>query len=149
MLVGAISYVLYGIVFFIRSFVGNGFELGVETLNGVTVSQLNTLNPAIFYYIQHLHVATAEFIIATGIAVAALSWYGVRSGQLWAFVAAVIAPVVGIAVVIPMHWLNNFSHNWITHLGPIYLGTVIFVIGALIALKGFMVKSDVAISKGG
>jgi hypothetical protein len=35
-------------------------------------------------YIGHLHVATTVFIIATGIAVTALAWYGVHSGMLWA-----------------------------------------------------------------
>src|SRR2546428_7284196 len=48
----------------------SGFELGVQTLNGVTRDHLNALNPAIVHYIGHLHVATAGFIAATGIAVA-------------------------------------------------------------------------------
>ena len=40
MLIGAVIFVVYGVVFFIRSFVGKGFELGVDTLNGVTVAEL-------------------------------------------------------------------------------------------------------------
>ena len=138
MLIGAIGYLGYAVVFFIKNFVGDGFELGVDTLNGVTEANLDALNPAIVAYIDHLHVATASFIAATAIAVAALVWYGVRRGQWWAWIAAVVSPVVGIAVVIPMHWVGDFDYEWLTHLGPIYLGTLVFVGGALIALKGLI-----------
>ncbi len=140
MLIGALSFVGYAVVFFFRNFMGTGFELGVETINGVTRADLNALNPAIVYYIGHLHVATAGFIAATGIAVAALAWYGVRRGEWWAWVTAVVAPVVGLVVALPMHYLNLFHSDHVTHLGPIYLGTVVFVIGALMALRGLMAK---------
>ena len=140
MLIGALSFIGYAVVFFFRNYFGTGFELGVETLNGVTRAELNALNPAIVPYIGHLHIATAGFIAATGIAVAALAWYGVRRGEWWAWIAAVVSPVVGLAVALPMHYLNLFTYNWVTHLGPIYLGTLVFVVGALIALKGLTEK---------
>lgn len=140
MFIGAVSFIGYAIVFLFRNYFGGGFELGVETLNGVTRAELDALNPAIVPYIGHLHVATAGFIAATGIAVAALAWYGVRQGAWWAWVAAVVSPVVGLAVALPMHYLNLFQHNWVTHLGPIYLGTAVFVIGALMALRGLLAK---------
>jgi len=140
MLIGALSFVGYAVVFFFRSFTGSGFELGVDTLNGVTASQLAALNPAVLYYINHLHVATAGFIAATGIAVAFLAWHGVRKGAWWAWVAAVISPVVGLAVALPMHYTGGFRHDWVTHLGPIYLGTLVFVAGALVALGGLVKK---------
>jgi len=135
MLIAAVAFVLYGVVFFIRSFAGSGFELGVATLGGMTRGELAATYPAIAYYITHLHVATAAFIIATGIAVAALSWWGVRRGEWWAWWAAVIAPVVGLVLALPMHWTSAaFEHDWLTHLAPIYLATVVYVIGALWAL---------------
>lgn len=140
MLIGALSFIGYAVVFFFRNFTGTGFELGVETINGVTRADLNALNPAIVYYIGHLHVATAGFIAATGIAVAALAWYGVRRGEWWAWVTAVVAPVVGLVVALPMHYFDLFSLNHATHLGPIYLGTAVFVIGALLALRGLTAK---------
>lgn len=105
------------------------------TLNGVTRDNLNALNPAIMHYIGHLHVATAGFIAATGIAVASLSWYGVRRGQWWAWIAAVVSPVVGLAVALPYHYTGTFTFNWVTHLGPIYVATLVFVVGALLALR--------------
>jgi len=91
MLIGGLAFIGYAVVFLVRNFAGSGFELGVQTLNGVTRDQLNALNPAIVHYIGHLHVATAGFIAATGIAVAALSWYGVRRGEWWAWIAAVVS----------------------------------------------------------
>ena len=81
MLIGSLAFIGYAVVFLLRNFSGSGFELGVETLNGVTRANLNALNPAIVHYIAHVHVALAGFIAATGIAVAALSWYGVRRGE--------------------------------------------------------------------
>jgi len=63
MVLGALIFLVYAVVFFFRAFASSGFELGVETLNGVTPQQLDGLNPAIMGYITHLHVATAGFIV--------------------------------------------------------------------------------------
>jgi len=87
-------------------------------------------------YIMHLHVATAGFIAATAIAAAGLAWYGVRDGLWWAWITAVISPVVGLAVALPLHWMGHFNYDWVSHLGPIYVGTIIYVVGALVALIG-------------
>jgi hypothetical protein len=35
-----------------------------------------------------------------------------------------------------MHYFGGFAHDWVTHLGPIYLATVIFVVGVALAYKG-------------
>ncbi|HLD25677.1 MAG TPA: hypothetical protein VJC05_01370 [Candidatus Andersenbacteria bacterium] len=145
MAIASLAFIGYAVVFFFRSFGGTGFELGVSTLNGTTPAELNALNPAVMYYIQHLHIATAGFIAATGIAVAALSWYGVRQRQWWAWLAAVAAPVVGLLVALPMHYGGYFTHNWVTHLGPIYMATAVFVIGALLALRGLKTFSRPAV----
>lgn len=136
MALSGIAFVGYGVVFLARTFFGSGFELGVATLNGVTRADLAAVDPAVVHYIDHLHVATAGFIIATGIAVTALSWYGVRSGQLWAWATAIAAAVVGLAIALPMHYANLFTHDWVTHLGPIYLATIVFVVGAGLAYRG-------------
>jgi hypothetical protein len=135
MLIGSVAFIGYAVVFLFRNFTSDGFELGVQTLNGVTRDNLNALNPAIMHYIGHLHVATAGFIAATGIAVAALSWWGVRRGEWWARIAAVVSPVVGLAVALPYHYSGTFQHNRVTHLGPIYVATLVFVVGALLALR--------------
>jgi hypothetical protein len=41
MVIGALAFIGYAVVFFIRTFAASGFELGVDTLNGVTRDQLN------------------------------------------------------------------------------------------------------------
>ena len=141
MVVGALVFLVYAIVFCFQAFSGAGFEIGVPTLNGVTQEQLNKLNPAIMAYITHLHVATAGFIAATAIAVIGLTWYGVRAGAWWAWIIAVISPVVGLAVALPLHYTGAFKHDWVSHLGPIYLGTLIYVVGALMVLVALTRKA--------
>lgn len=56
-----------------------------------------------------------------------------RRGYLWAWVGAVAAPVLGLAVALPAHYPYGF--DTIGHLGLIYLATAIFVAGALLSLK--------------
>ena len=144
MVLGALIFLVYAVVFLFRAFTSSGFELGVETLNGVTPQQLDGLNPAIMAYITHLHVAIAGFIAATAIAVGGLAWYGVRDGLWWAWITAVIVPVVGLAVALPLHYMGHFDYNWVNHLGPIYLATIIYVVGAVLALAGLTRATAVA-----
>jgi hypothetical protein len=136
MVLSALIFLVYAIVFFFRAFSSSQFEIGVETLNGVTPQQLNGINPAIMAYITHLHVAIAGFIAAVAIAVGALAWYGVRNGSWWAWTTAVITPAAGLAVALPLHWMGHFNYDWVSHLGPIYVGTIIYVAGAVLAVMG-------------
>lgn len=134
MSLAGVGFIGYGIVFLALNFVGGGFELGVSTLDGMARADLN---PTVAYYIGHLHVATAAFIISTGIAVTALSWYGIRQQLTWAWATAVVSAVVGLALALPMHYTADaFAHDWLTHLGPIYLATIVFVIGAVLSYQG-------------
>ena len=134
MALAGIAFVGYGVVFLVMNFVGSGFELGVSTLAGMTAANLD---PTVAYYISHLHVATAAFIISTGIAVAGLSWYGVRQRLTWAWATAIVSAVVGLALALPMHWTGNaFAHDWVTHLGPIYLATIVFIVGVVLSYRG-------------
>ncbi|MBX0296827.1 hypothetical protein [Haloarcula nitratireducens] len=134
MALAGVAFIGYGLVFLVLNFVGSGFELGVSTLDGMTKADLN---PTVAYYISHLHVATAAFIISTGIAITALSWYGVRQRLTWAWATAVVTAVVGLALALPMHYTADaFAHDWITHLGPIYLATIVFIVGVVMAYRG-------------
>src|SRR6266568_6289721 len=148
MVFGALIFLVYAVVFLLRAFGSSGFEIGVETLNGVTPQQLNGLNPAVMAYVTHLHVATAGFIAATAVAAGGLAWYGVRNGLWWAWITAVISPVVGLAVALPLHWMGHFNYDWVSHLGPIYLGTIIYVVGALVALIGLSQTAPAMASAG-
>jgi hypothetical protein len=141
MVAGAGIFLLYAIVFFFRALSGEGFELGVATLNGATPAQISQLNPQVMPYITHVHVALSGFIAATSIAVIGLAWFGVRAGEWWALITAVVSPVVALAVALPMHYLGRFDLDWVGHLAAIYLGTAIFVVGAVMALMGLMNKA--------
>jgi hypothetical protein len=37
-----------------------------------------------------------------------------------------------------MHYMGHFNYDWVSHLGPIYLGTIIYVVGAVAALVGLI-----------
>src|SRR5262245_30873775 len=141
MTVGAIAFVGYGVVFFIRNFTDAFLELGIGRQEvSVSRSEIEAFSPSLVEYVSHLHIAVSGFIAATGIAVAALSWYGVRRGLLWAWVTAVAAPVIALAVALPAHYPNHF--DTLGHLGAIYLATGVFVVGALLALPGAVAGRD-------
>ena len=144
MVVGAGLFLAYAVAFLVVSLTGDGFEIGVPTLNGVTPADLNALNPGVMAYITHIHLALSGFIAATAVAVMALCWFGVRQGDWRTWLAAMISPVIGLIVALPMHYTGAFDHNWVTHIGPIYLGTLIFVGGGLLALSGLMKSESTA-----
>jgi len=95
--------------------------------------QIQQFSPSLYHYVSHLHIAVAGFIAATGLAVVFLAWFGVRRGHAWAWIGAVATPVLGLAVALPAHYPWNL--DTIGHLGLVYLATLIFVAGALIALR--------------
>jgi hypothetical protein len=138
MAVGVLLFLAYAVAFLFNSLSGDGFEIGVHTLNGVTPADLNAINPAIMAYMNHLHVAISGFIMSTSVAVLALVWFGVQRGLWWAWWTAMIAPVVALVIALPLHYSGTFEHNWVTHIGPVYIGTLIFVVGGLMAGAALM-----------
>ncbi|MPZ88375.1 MAG: hypothetical protein GEU81_09920 [Nitriliruptorales bacterium] len=133
MTAAAAGFIGYAVIFFVRNFTDAFLELGIGP-EQVDVGRREILqfSPSLYHYIGHLHIAVSGFIAATGLAVALLAWYGVRRGQLWAWVAAVSAPVLGLAVALPAHYPNGF--DTLGHLGLVYAATLVFVAGALLAL---------------
>ena len=142
MTLAAIGFIGYAIIFFVRNFTDSFLELGIGP-NEVNVDrgQIEAFSPSLFHYVSHLQIAVSGFIAATGLAVAVLSWFGVRRRQRWAWVGAVAAPVLGLAVALPAHY--PWSLDTIGHLGLIYLATAIFVAGALLSLPAIMRARDV------
>ncbi len=135
----AVGFIGYAVIFFVRNFTDSFLELGIGP-NEVDVGkdQIQAFSPSLYEYVSHLHIAVSGFIAATGLAVLFLVWYGVRRGELWAWVGAVAAPVLGLAVALPAHYPNSF--DTIGHLGLIYLAVLIFVVGALVALRGILAE---------
>ena len=137
--IAAVGFIGYAVIFFVRNFTDSFLELGIgpnEVHTGKAAIQ--QFSPGLFHYVSHLHIAVSGFIAATGLAVLFLVAYGVRRGELWAWVGAVAAPVLGLAVALPAHYPNHF--DTLGHLGLIYLATVIFVVGALLALRGIITQ---------
>jgi len=133
----AAGFIGYASIFFVRNFTDGFLELGIGP-NEVNVGKeaIQNFSPSLFNYISHLQIAVSGFIAATGVAVLFLVAYGVRRGELWAWVGAVAAPVIGLLVALPAHYPNHF--DTLGHLGLIYLATLIFVAGALVALRGIL-----------
>lgn len=137
MALAGLAFIGYAVVFFVRNFTDAFLELGIGSHEvSVGRTEIMEFSPSLLHYVSHLHIAVSGFIAATGLAVVALAWFGVRRGEAWAWVTAVAAPVLGLAVALPAHYPNSF--DTFVHLGPIYLATVVFVIGALLALPGVL-----------
>ena len=135
MTVGAVAFIGYAVIFFVLNFTDSFLELGIGS--GQVASgkdEIKAFDYDLYHYISHLQIAVSGFIASTGLAVAALSWFGVRRRYMWAWATAVTAPVLALLVALPAHYPWGFAT--IGHLGLIYLATAIFVVGALLALKG-------------
>jgi phosphoglycerol transferase MdoB-like AlkP superfamily enzyme len=134
MTLAALAFIGYAVIFFIRNFTGDFLELGIGPEQvASSKDEIKAFDLDLYHYISHLHLAVAGFLAATGLAVAALSWFGVRRRYFWSWVAAVAAPVLGLAVALPAHYQWGFDTRG--HLGLIYAATAIFVAGA--ALSGW------------
>lgn len=130
-----LGFVGYGVIFFVRNFSEAFLELGIGTGQvDVDRTEIKEFSPELLNYISHLHIAVSGFIAAVGVAVAALAWYGVRRGEMWAWVTAVVVPVLALAVALPAHYPWGFAT--LGHLGLIYLATLVFVVGAVLAFTG-------------
>jgi hypothetical protein len=137
MALAALGFVGYGLLFFVSNFSGSFLELGIGP-NEVSSSkeQIEAFDKDLFHYIQHIQIALSGFIMAAGVAMAALAWFGVRRGLLWAYVTTVGVLVLALAVALPAHY--PYHLDTIGHLGLVYLATAIFVVGAGLALPYFL-----------
>ena len=140
MAIGGIGFIGYGVLFFIRNFSDSFLELGIgHSEVNVGKDEIKSFSPSLYEYIGHLQIALSGFIAAAGLATAALAWFGVRRGKMWAWGTAVAVPVLALAVALPAHYPNHF--DTLGHLGLIYADTVLFVVGAVLALLGLRSRS--------
>jgi hypothetical protein len=134
MALAGLGFIGYGVIFFILNFTDTFLELGIGSEQvDKGKEQIEAFSPSLYHYISHLHIALSGFIAAAGLAVAALSWYGVRRGERWAFVTAVVVPVFALGVALPAHYPWGFAT--IGHLGLIYLAVAIFLVGVVVAFS--------------
>lgn len=131
-----VGFVANGIAMLYRVFYVASFEAGVATLDGVTRAELAATNHELVHYIDHLHVNVAGLLIAGGIAMVALAWFGVRRGQRWALATAIAMPVVFLAHSLPIHQAADFSFDALLHLGPGAVWLPALLLGGVLAYRG-------------
>ena len=138
MAIAGIGFVGYGVLFFVQNFTGF-LELGISHAEvDVGKAEIEAFSPSLTHYLSHLHIALVGSIAAVGIAVAALAWFGVRRGELWAWVTAVVVPVFFLAVALPAPYPYNLDTAG--HLGLIYADVVLFAVGAVLALAALQAR---------
>lgn len=130
------GFVANGLAMLYRVFYTPGFEAGVETLGGVTYAELAETNHELAHYVAHLHVNVAGLMVAAGLAMAALAWFGVRRGERWALATTVAIPVVFLAHSLPVHGSAGFTYDALSHLGPGLLWVPALLAGAVLAAVG-------------
>jgi hypothetical protein len=126
-----IGLIGYGILFLIQNFTGF-IEIGLTPdLVGTTPEQIAAFSPQFYDYISHVQVALGGLIIALGVAVVALAWFGIRTGQKWALWTAFITPVIALVISLPLHYI--YGLDTLGHLGPIYLDVIILIVGTVMS----------------
>lgn len=128
-----LSLVLYGVFFLIRNFT-EFIELGLTAEQvGATPGQIKALSPKLYHYICHLQVNISGIIIALGLTMIALAWFGIRRGERWALWAAVIPPLIALVIGLPVHY--EYGLATAGHLGPVYLVLLVLVIGTVLSYR--------------
>lgn len=128
-----IALALYGVFFLIWNFTGF-IEIGLTPEHvGATPVQIEAFSPKLYHYISHLQVNISGIIIALGLTIAALAWFGIRRGEAWALWAAIIPPVIALIIGLPVHYRYGLATPG--HLGPIYLLLLVLVIGAILSYR--------------
>jgi hypothetical protein len=134
--VTGLGLVGYSVTFLYVAYFGPGFELGVETLGGVTRAELAASNPAVLHYIDHFHVGFGAVLGALGISIAALAWYGIRNGYRWAFNTTLGIATIALVANFAIHYDAGFNYDFMIHIAPSLLITVLVVVGLGRAYQG-------------
>lgn len=121
----------YGIISLVRSFTGF-IELGLTPRHvGGTPEQIRAFSQDLYEYIAHEQVASSGFMVALGVAVIALAWYGIRRGDRWALLTAFLSQAIAGSIALPLHFA--YGIDTLGHLGLIYLGALILLVGTVIS----------------
>ena len=131
--VAGAALIAYGIFFVIRNF--NGFiELGLSPAHiGATPAEIRAFSPRLYNYISHLQVAIAGFIMALGVAVISVAWYGLRERQRWSAWTVMGVVIVALVVALPLHYVYGLAT--LGHLGALYLDVVLLLLGSGLSLR--------------
>ena len=134
--VTGIGLVGYGLTFLYSTYFGTGFELGVTTLGGTSRAELAATNPEMLHYMDHLHIGLGGLLAALGIAIVALAWYGIREGNQWALSTTLVIAVIALVTNFVVHFDPGFGYDWLVHIAPSILMTVLVIGGVGWAYQG-------------
>lgn len=132
----AFLFLIQGVGMIYRALISNRYEMGVSHLGDFTAPELAETYPAVQSYIDHLAVNLGGLMIASGIAMGALVWYGVRRGHRWALGASVAIPTLYALFGLSIHQTVHFHFDQIVHLGPAGIGIPLLLVGTLLAYVG-------------
>lgn len=131
---GGVATFLYGLVFLFVNFT-SFIEIGLNgNLMGTTKSSLQAQNPTFYNFVSHLQVNLAAFIMAYGLALVALAWFGIRRGERWALWTALASFFLALIVGLPIHYVYGLAA--LGHVGPFYLVIATVLIGAWLSWRG-------------
>ena len=131
---GGAATFLYGLVFVVVNFT-TFIEIGLNSsLMGTSAGGLQAQNPTLYRFVSHLQMNLAAFIMAYGLVLTALAWFGIRRGERWALWTAMASFVLALLVALPIHYVYGLAA--IGHVGPFYLVIVAFLVGWWLAYRG-------------
>jgi hypothetical protein len=98
---------------------------------GVTVNELNAINPRLVPLIAHDRAGFGGGLCCCGVTLIGCLLYGDASRALWQALA--IAGILGFGTAILVH--PSIGYTSFTHLLPAYLGTAMYGIGLLLTRR--------------
>lgn len=129
-----LSMIVYAAAFIVVS-LSNLIEIGLSAKElGKSQAEIQTFSPSVYNYINHVQVNLGAFIAATGLAVAAAGWFGVRKGLNWAWWAVLAMTLTWAFIGIPVHYAYGFDA--LGHLGFPYLAVISIGSGLIISRIG-------------
>jgi hypothetical protein len=131
-----VAIVGYGLTFLYTTYAGSEFELGVAALDGASRAELAASNPEVLHYMDHLHFGLGGLLVALGGGLVALGWYGVRSGQPWSIRTSLGVALIALATNVLVHFEPGFGYDWVIHLLPSLLVTLLVLLGVGRAYQG-------------
>lgn len=134
--VTGVGIVGYGLTFPYAAYLGTEFEPGVGALDGATKADLAASSPETLHYVNHLHVGLGGLLVALGVALGALGWYGVRRGDRWAVASSLVVALTALSTNALVHHDPGFGYDWLVHVAPSLLVTGLVLAGAWRAAQG-------------
>jgi hypothetical protein len=91
---------------------------------------------------DHLHVGLGGLLVALGITLIALGWYGVQRGYRWAVTTSLGVALIALVTNGLVHYQPGFGYDWVSHIAPSLLITVVVLVGGVQAYQGVQSSAE-------